>query len=266
MKTCIFTVIKNEHLYLEEWIKYHLDLGIDHLFIYEDVDSESHKEITDKYPQVTLGSILNVINPKRLNHVLTMKQHGCRVQGRYNIDGLLHISKLKEYDWCFALDSDEYITLTDTNKSITDILSEFEGYDAVVLQWENYGANGLIHMPDYSEKGLIDTYTKTCNNIVDKPYKMTKTCYKLNKFGVLSYHDNHQPSDVCKWCRTDFSVDRDTPVFDKMYLRHYITKSWDEYYNKLCVRGMFCRGHRKLDDFFILNPDLAKYKDELIQE
>ena len=35
MKSCIFTVIKNEHEYLDEWIKYHLDLGIDHIFIFE---------------------------------------------------------------------------------------------------------------------------------------------------------------------------------------------------------------------------------------
>ena len=38
MKICIFTIIKNEQEYLEEWIKYHLDLGIDHLFIFEDND------------------------------------------------------------------------------------------------------------------------------------------------------------------------------------------------------------------------------------
>jgi len=58
MKTCILTVIKNEQEYLEEWIKYHLDLGIDHIFIFEDLDSDSHKEITDKYADnVTLNSV-----------------------------------------------------------------------------------------------------------------------------------------------------------------------------------------------------------------
>jgi hypothetical protein len=34
MKCCILTIIKNEHEYLDEWIRYHLDLGIDHIFIY----------------------------------------------------------------------------------------------------------------------------------------------------------------------------------------------------------------------------------------
>ena len=42
MKSCIFTVIKNEHEYLDEWIKYHLDLGIDHIFIFEKIMIVNH--------------------------------------------------------------------------------------------------------------------------------------------------------------------------------------------------------------------------------
>lgn len=60
---CIFTVIKNEHEYLDEWIKYHLELGIDHIFIFEDIDSDTHKEITDKYgDRVSLNNILTVFD------------------------------------------------------------------------------------------------------------------------------------------------------------------------------------------------------------
>ena len=62
MLSCIVTVIKNEHEYLDEWIKYHLNLGINHIFIFEDVDSESHKVICDKYKDtVTLNNIRHVI-------------------------------------------------------------------------------------------------------------------------------------------------------------------------------------------------------------
>ena len=61
--SCILTVIKNEHEYLDEWIKYHLDLGINHIFIFEDIDSDSHKEICDKYgDKVSLNSIEIVLD------------------------------------------------------------------------------------------------------------------------------------------------------------------------------------------------------------
>jgi len=58
MKNCVLTIIKNEHLYLDEWIKYHLDMGVDHIFIFEDIDSDSHKEIVNKYNEkVSLNKV-----------------------------------------------------------------------------------------------------------------------------------------------------------------------------------------------------------------
>ena len=62
MKSCILTVIKNEHEYLDEWIKYHLDLGIDHIFIFEDIDSDfksiEQKENSDKLVKTFKSEII----------------------------------------------------------------------------------------------------------------------------------------------------------------------------------------------------------------
>ena len=69
MKTCIFVVIKDEQEYLDDFIKYHLDLDIDHIFIFEDIMSISHVEITSKYDKVSLNSV-KILNPKILNLVL----------------------------------------------------------------------------------------------------------------------------------------------------------------------------------------------------
>lgn len=88
-KSCIFTVIKNEHEYLDEWIKYHLDLGIDHIFIFEDIDSDSHKEICDKYEKVTLNSIDIVLSRYELTKIKNIKSrcienHSDNPQYRYH--------------------------------------------------------------------------------------------------------------------------------------------------------------------------------------
>ena len=74
-KSCILTVIKNEHEYLDEWIKYHLDLGIDHIFIFEDIDSYSHREICEKYgDRVTLSSIFAILNDLCRKEALYLKK------------------------------------------------------------------------------------------------------------------------------------------------------------------------------------------------
>ena len=36
MKTAICTCIKNEQSYLKEWIDYHINLGFDHIYLYEE--------------------------------------------------------------------------------------------------------------------------------------------------------------------------------------------------------------------------------------
>ena len=49
MNICICTLIKNEQEYLEDWLKYNINLGVDKIFIVEDIGSESHKSIIEKY-------------------------------------------------------------------------------------------------------------------------------------------------------------------------------------------------------------------------
>ena len=42
MDVCILTIIKNEQEYIEDFVKYHLNIGIDHIYFLEDYGSESH--------------------------------------------------------------------------------------------------------------------------------------------------------------------------------------------------------------------------------
>ena len=62
---CILTVIKDEQEYLEEWIKYHLNLGINHIFILEDSNSTSHRYITDKFGNVSLKPVTELYKDER---------------------------------------------------------------------------------------------------------------------------------------------------------------------------------------------------------
>jgi len=272
MTSCIFTVIKNEHEYLNEWIKYHLDLGINHIFIFEDIDSDSHKEICKKYNNVTLRSISLILNDYELNKVkqiksTQIKNHNENPQYIYIKKGLTYLKSLNKYDWCFVIDNDEFITLENDNDSLESIISLFNNYDAFILQWKCYGANGLIHKPNYSNKGIIETYTKEIAGHVPTatPQSLTKTCYNLNTYQESYFLYTHQPSKYCNFCRTNFSKDRNTPVYDKIYIRHYITKSWEEYLYKKKSRGYFFGKLRTFEAFFVINPDMNYKKHELMK-
>ena len=266
MKSCILTVIKNEHEYLDEWIKYHLDLGINHIFIFEDIDSDSHKNITEKYgDKVSLDSIEIVLDDISKKNAFDFKLNKKRSpQEIYFPNALKWIQNNYNYDWCFVIDNDEFITLQ--NNTLEEILALYKDYDAFVLQWKIYGSNGHISKPDYSNKGLIGTYTEESKYPGHYVLEWTtKTCYNLKTFSQSFFKNNHQPTDICKWCKTDFIPNRAKLVYDTVYIRHYMTKSWQEYISKR-KRGYFMGFARTIDMFFKINPDMLDKKEELLRE
>jgi len=56
----ICAIIKNENLFLREWIEYHTSIGFDTICLYEDYDSLSHKNITSYYNNVYLNHISSI--------------------------------------------------------------------------------------------------------------------------------------------------------------------------------------------------------------
>lgn len=269
MSSCILTVIKNEHQYLDEWIQYHLNIGIEYIIIAEDYGSNTHKNITDKYNNVILYNVLDFFDNNDIkNTIIFRKTHNFSVQENYLYYGLLYIKNNYDYDWCFVIDIDEFITIDNKYKNINEVLSLYKYYDSVILQWQNYGANGLIYMPDYNKKGIIETYTNCVNfTQIDKRmwFRNVKTVHNLNNYTKKSYNSGHIPNLNINWCRSDFSKDYKKIIYDNIYIRHYITKSWEEYIIKLKVRGMFNRNHRNYNDFFDLNTDMLDKKEELIK-
>jgi len=250
MKTCIFVVIKDEQEYLDDFIKYHVGIGVDHLFIFEDITSTSHREITEKYgDKITLNSvsILNVDEYKQSNYIK---------------NGLLWIRDNYDYDWCFSIDCDEFITPTEP---FPKLLDDYSKYDAIMLQWKNYGCSGHIKKPKY-DKPIWEIYTEECGYTkYDRKYcNCTKMCFNMKRLQEKFIHGNH--TALCKYVKPNFTWDRTKEVFDRIYLRHYITKSWEEYLHKLNVRGMMCKEHRTYDDFFEMNTDMINIKEKLIKE
>lgn len=267
MKTCIHTVILNElDEYLKAWLDHHTPM-VDHIFIFEDIGSHSHKHITDQYPNVTLLSVFDIYEDEwNKNHLIENKNRGGINQRYYIMDGVLKIQSFNEYDWCFTLDIDEFITLQEPYKAISDVMSEFQDKDAVILQWMNFGANGRISKPDYNGRDYREFYTKRADfSDADEKFKMdSKIAWNLRKITRWNLCGLHCCAG--NWVKTDGEKNRRSTVYDKMYLSHYVTRSWEEYIWKIYVRGMHCYdSHRKDKDFFEINKDMLPMYDECMK-
>ena len=251
---CICSFIKDELEYLEEFITYHLGIGIDHIFLFEDYNSLSHKPITDKYSdKVTLQNIQSLIPKPKLLSLSTKEQHRQR-QPEYLHHGLSYIQSKNVYDWCLVIDTDEYLTLNKTD--ITEVLNNYAKYEAVKILWQNYNANGYVYKPDYNKKNIQETYTQPCGftNFDKRSGGIVKLLFNLKLFKLDHIINVHCVHSDCKILEKT----------DELYLRHYITKSWEEFVWKLKIRGMFYIQHRNFNDFFEMNPELIPKKTELL--
>lgn len=171
-----------------------------------------------------------------------------------------YIHDLNKYDWVFLTDIDEYITCTE---KFPDILERYKDYDAVSLYWKNFGPSGHIYKPVY-DKPIYEIYTETCGYELKRDFilhNINKFCVNMRKYNPdVKWHIHNARAN---WVKVDFTYKRSEIVFEPLYLRHYITKSVEEYCWKVWVRGMHHQKHRDWQSLFEMCPEI---KDKLLAD
>ena len=254
MNICIFTVIKDEEEYLDDFIRYHLNMGID-IFVFQDVFSHSHSYITGKYDKVYLHSVKELYSPDEIPQLIEDRKNKVPPQTDYINRGLRYIHSLNKYDWCALIDIDEFITCTE---KFPDIMDKYKEHQAVLLYWQNYGCSGHIYKPD-DKRPPYEIYTEKCGyeKYSDmKMYKITKFIVNMNKYKPTMKFWIHCAN--VDFIKADMTYKRTEIVFEPLYLRHYITRSWEEFCYKILIRGCLHPGHRQYKSFFEMQPDMEE--------
>lgn len=248
MKTAICAIIKDEQDYLREWIEHHLSSGIDEIFLYEDYGSSSHSHITSSYGNVHLFSIDTVINDADYNWKTSYCIKSSRLQEQL-FDYFPEVYK-DQFDWILFIDIDEFLIL---NVALEDLLRDYADQPAILLRWKFFGASGHIKKPSGK---VMDNFTKSCATSFDYHWQY-KSFMNAKKFTRWS-KPIHEVEGGC------FPISDDG--VHKAYINHYFTKSWEEWKIKILQRGDTFPNHRKIEEFFFLNPDLLDFKYSLISE
>lgn len=257
MNVCIFTVIKDERDYLEDFLRYHTEMGID-IYVFEDLFSDAHSDICCKFNNVELHPITDLYEEHELQDLIDRRTRHVPSQTDFLNRGLRFINSLGKYDWCWLIDIDEYIT---SSKPFPDILDNYKDYDAISIYWMNYGCSGHLYKPIY-DRPIYDIYTERCGyeQHSDRKYNnITKFCVNMHKWAPDQKWKVHNAKT--NWVKIDYTTNHFKEVFEPLYLRHYITKSFEEYCYKLYVRGMHHPTHRTIQSFFEMQP---QYKDRIL--
>lgn len=257
MRTVICVIIKDEQRYVREWVQYHLDLGFDALYLYEDWGSHSHAEVLADYisgGEVFLtpleGSGLPITRCDNRQGVSTQMQLFC-----------WFLDECKEgridADWVGFFDVDEFLTFED-GWDLAGLEAAYADTAGVLPCWLMYGANGHLERP---AGGVVANYTEPTPLVFHLQYHHKSLVNVMRCAGCIDVH-------TFQGCVYTDGTSLTTPkvVYEKCYLRHYFTKSWADYCERMEHRGNMGNNDRCYDRFFMLSPELASLRDMLLEE
>lgn len=234
MNVALVCIAKNEDNYIQEWIDYHLKLGFDDIYIYEN-DWKS-----------------NIVQ----NNVITISFDGKAKQLPAYDNFVKEYSQL--YDWVCFLDVDEFIVLKKHN-NIKEFINDYSNYNAIGINWVLFGDNGLTDIVN-NEYSVIKRFTK-CESKPNIHIKSIQKSWKDIK--MLTPHNSQ--NNTISTCYTEFKG----PFLqncntDIAQINHYFCKTYNEFLLKH-ARGRSDTGTmRNIADFNKHNKneveDLTAYK------
>ena len=232
---------------------WHLNIGFDTIHLFEDYRSDSHKDIVKDYDNV---------------HLMTCEEYGIPDYASPATQNALYDKFLKDaksnlkYDWVAFIDIDEFFILDD-RYTLEKLCEEFNDVGGIWLSWKMYNANGHVKRPDGK---VMDNYTQ----VIDDDILSTVDSIRWNKKSFVNCNVAEKFINI-HLISKGVDVNRNNvitapKIFKKAWINHYFTKSWEDYKERIFVRGNMNNTLRCLDQFFKQNPDMRHRKVELCEK
>lgn len=220
----ICAMFKNESKYLDEWIRFHLVVGIDHFYLYNNNSDDNYLEILNPY--IKKGIVDLIEWP--FQHSQMKAYEDCYIKHR------------NDTNWLTFIDIDEFICPSSTD-NIKSWLRSFKNYPGVAVYWKQFGSNGkLIHdcghlvieqytqcWPKYS------TFTKMFCNMNFPIYKFENPHIINSKLFGINIPSINQFKKVIS-----FGINR-TSICNKstIQINHYWGKAYDSFFESKVNRS-----------------------------
>lgn len=245
----ICCLAKNEHLYINDWVRYHLELGFDHIYIFDNDDFNA--EFIDNYIDAKYQDKVTIFDIRG--------EHRQWLQSDYY--NTFYHEFISDFSWCAFIDVDEFIVLNKWN-NIKEMVNDerFKGFNSIRLGWRIYGDDDAV------ERDMSVPVYKFF-----KKRKMTrkkKEGKQITAGGVLeakienhAYVVNGRIGNQCtvngvRSTTKNEAVDINGNFeFDDAYINHYQTKTLSEFLRQKYHRGdaMFEKNKIDLRYFWEIN-------------
>lgn len=208
-------IFKNEAKYLVEWLEFHLMMGVEHFYLYNNSSTDNYQEVLDEYIR---KGVVTLIEWPEIPGQLSAYKHW---YDHYR----------SESNWATFIDIDEFIC-PKYDRNLKDWLVRFSKYPVVVMYWQFFCSSGKIEHD--ASRPVIEQYFTCC----EKPYNIGKIIYNtrfdIEPFNMAMWHStpcrvnglNIPPVNVHRnFIKWDIHPLRNSNL--DLLLNHYWSKSYD---------------------------------------
>lgn len=223
----VCAIFKDESDYLIEWIEFHMIVGIEHFYLYNNASTDDYLEVLKPYIDQEMVTLYEWPKPQSqmeaYEHCVTFHS--------------------QETQWIGFIDLDEYI-VPNTTDNIGDFLKGFLNRPSVIVYWRCFGTSGFTSR---EKKGLlIEDFTVSWPKYSDIGKFFFNTSF--------DYYPEYKKNNYMHymWAKNNNTILPPVNVFDNVcthncnpvknnempvQINHYLLKSYDEYITKKAKRG-----------------------------
>ena len=250
MKVGICAIIKDCYKpYLLEWFNYHHSIGVDCFFIY---DNESEVSITD---------IVNDLDFKDDIHVEIITGSVKQLAAYNKCLDDIKSGALPACNRVAFIDDDEFIVCE--NNDIKETLKEYEEFSGLGINWRIFGSSGIKEQTPEGQRAKFTQHTTSDY----PPNRHIKSI--VDPF--IAEAPDHNPHSFTYSKGNCVNVNREivektftTPIYKKIWLDHYFTRSLEEWNEKVARGRSDINSTRTLSEFYDIDYNCSDRKPNKI--
>lgn len=227
-KVAVVCIARMEGRYIREWVNHYLALGFDDIIICDNNHTEDNENLGSMFQdndRVIVEDYRNLVGYQ-------MKCY-TEIYQKYKDD----------YAWIAYFDVDEFLEIPN-HKDIKDYLKDKTDFDCVMINWLCFGDNGQIEA-DYS-RSIQERFPQPLPIDIRVQYNFPENFHikSILKGGLESAvfaANPHSTDSHLKCCNASGIQVENRPWqmidYRQAYLKHYVTKSLEEWYTNKMKRG-----------------------------
>jgi Glycosyltransferase family 92 len=144
-------IINNEARFLKEWLDFHMLVGIEHFFLFNNRSTDNYLDVLAPYIKKGTVDIINWDTGETSGDAWIHLETEA-------LSSALRLARGRS-KWLALIDTDEYL-FPMKGESLNETLAEFEPYGSVSVRYTVFGTNSVQLIP--ADKLLIESLTKSC--------------------------------------------------------------------------------------------------------